>query len=236
MSELWTKLLEDLQASLGLSAVTPLKFKWTHLSSMLRINHRHHRIITYLHYSLPSEPRRRALCSAWVKRLKMQFVSWMMNALAFWERKLSATEVALFFVLGFFCGVADSFEVSSLTNCIFKFWSNTTLRSAVSLYSNSLNYGWMHRKVLTRIWHHMTSRYKDWNKSILAFLFLLLICFLLGISLSEICFWKPLWCQITSRIVCVVVCVISKAWTVIWVVCLMSVEIRNKGNKQTIVY
>lgn len=56
MSKLWTKLLKDLQQSLGLSAVTPLKCKLTNLSSpVLHINH--HRIIIYLHYSLPSDPR-----------------------------------------------------------------------------------------------------------------------------------------------------------------------------------
>lgn len=92
---------------------------------------------------------------------------------------------------------------------------------AVSLYSS--------------VWHHMT--FRDWNKCISAAssFFKLLINFLLGISLSEMCLWKPLWCQITSRNcrVVVVVCAGSKAWTVIWVVCLMT-GARNNGNKQCV--
>lgn len=118
----------------------------------------------------------------------MQFVSWTINPSPSGKEGIFFTaEVLCFFVLGFFSVEAwfiDSPELSNLTNCIFKFWSNTTLRLVLYLCThvlNSLNCGWTHCKVLTRIWHHMTSRYKDWNKHIIA-CFVFLISFLLGIS------------------------------------------------------
>ena len=94
-----------------------------------------------------------------------------MNPLAFWERKISAAEVSLCFVLGrlFEAGFIDSSEsFASLTNCIFKLWSNTTLKlGAASLYFLSVD-GHAARFSL-QFCHRMTSRHKDWNKCISAF-------------------------------------------------------------------
>lgn len=102
----------------------------------------------------------------------MQFVSWDDEpARLLGERKISAAEVSLCFVLGrFFEAVfIDSSEsVASLTNCIFKFWSNTTLKlGAVSLCFISVD-GHAARFSL-QFCHRMTSRHKDWNKCISAF-------------------------------------------------------------------
>lgn len=90
---------------------------------MLYNNHRHSRVCVYLHYSLPSEPRRCALCS---------FISKIKDAVCELEDELPQ----LFVLFSLLMDLLIPLWSQSLTNYIFKFWSNTTLKAgAASLYS-----------------------------------------------------------------------------------------------------
>lgn len=160
----------------------------------------------------------------------MQFVSWDDEpARLLGERKISTAEVSLCFVLGrFFEAVfIDSSEsFASLTNCIFKFWSNTTLKlGAVSLYFISVD-GHAARFSL-QFCHRMTSRHKDWNKCISAFFIFTSRKLSCGhFSLWRFCFLKatlvPNNFKDKPSCVSLCVCVSSKNLTVIWVECFMS--------------
>lgn len=190
--------------SLGSSAVKHLKCKWTHSSSpMLHINYRHH--ISALFFAFWAQTTCFMKCLSFYQRINMQFVRRMRDPLPSGKDGFLPPKLLCFqFWVFFFCevGFIDSSEVSSLTNCIFKFWSNTTLRLVLYLctrVASSLNCGWTHCEVLYQNLAPddlQIQRLKQ--KASQLSLFLPLMSLLVGISLSQICFWKPLWCQITS--------------------------------------
>lgn len=137
------------------------KCKWSHLSSPILI-----RLIAAAFIWIILSPEDVLYVALdLLSKIKYAVCQWDDEPVTFWGFLLLKS-----FVLGVFGDATESSDVSDLTNCIFKFWSNMTLRLLLYLCTrvwNSFNCRWTHWPEFGTTW------LPDWYKLISAARFFL---------------------------------------------------------------